>query len=266
MPNVETAEAFLFTLNDSHPSINFTMELAANGKLPFLGVEIVKHMSRLETKVYKKPIDTGLLLHYQSHVDVRYKQSLLKTMLNRTFKLSSNWQLLHLECERLTETFSRLHYPVPLLQSTIRDFVTAKVSGDVRSKQTCDDKKVPVRIILPFKDQRSANSVRRQLGELSRKIRKDIHPVYPTRKIGPNIRPKESKPLLLTNNALFTILSEICAMWIMSATHADTCINALKNIRDLPSGNTLEINMGGTQVTYLLDSRARGSARANLTA
>ena len=120
-------------------------------------------------------------------------------------------------------------------------------SGDVRSKQTCDDKKAPLRIILPFKDQRSANSVRRQLGELSRKSGKDIHPVYTTRKIGPNIRPKESKPRLLTNNALFTILSVICSMRIMSATHADTCINALKNIRDLPSGNTSEINMGGTQ-------------------
>ncbi|XP_068724470.1 uncharacterized protein [Montipora capricornis] len=202
MPNVETAEAFLSTLNDSHPSINFTMELAANGTLPFLGVEIVKHMSRLETKVYKKPTDTGLLLHYQSHVDVRYKQSLLKTMLNRAFKLSSSWQLFHLECERLKETFSRLHYPVPLLQSAIRDFVTAKVSGDVRSKQTCDDKKAPVRIILPFKDQRSANSVRRQLGELSRKIGKDIHPVYTSRKIGSNIKPKESKPPIVNQQCV----------------------------------------------------------------
>ena len=44
MPNAETAEAFLSTLNDSHPSISFTMELATNGKLPFLGVKIVKHM------------------------------------------------------------------------------------------------------------------------------------------------------------------------------------------------------------------------------
>ena len=52
----------------------------------------------------------------------------------------------------------------------------------------------------------------------------------------------------------------------MSPTHTDTCINALKNISDLPSGNTSEINMGGTQVTYLLDSRSYGSARANLTA
>ena len=107
-----------------------------------------------------------------------------------------------LECERLTETFSRLHYPVPLLQSTIRDFVTAKVSGDVRSKQTCDDKKAPSRIISPFKHQRSANSVRRQLGELSSKIGKDIHPVYTTRKIGPNIRPKESKPPIVNQQCV----------------------------------------------------------------
>ena len=79
-------------------------------------------------------------------------------------------------------------------QHAIRDnFATAKVSGDVRSKKACDDKKAPVRITLPFKDQRSANSVRRQLGELSRKIGKDVHPVYTIRKIGPNIRPEESK-------------------------------------------------------------------------
>ena len=152
--------------------------------------------------MYKKPTDTGLLLHYQSHVDVRYKQSLLKTMLNRAFRLSSSWQLFHLECERLKETFSRLHYPVPLLQSSIKDFVTANVSGDVRSKQTCDDKKAPVRVILPFKDQRSANSVRRQLGELSRKIGKDIHPVYTSRKIGSNIKPKESKPPIVNQQCV----------------------------------------------------------------
>lgn len=51
--NVETAEAFLSTLKDSNLSINFTMELAANGKLSFLGMEIFKHLSHLETKVYK---------------------------------------------------------------------------------------------------------------------------------------------------------------------------------------------------------------------
>ena len=68
MPDTEMAEAFLCTLSDSHPSVNFTMELAENKNLPFLGMEIDKHDSRLKTKVYKKPRGTGLLLHYQSHV------------------------------------------------------------------------------------------------------------------------------------------------------------------------------------------------------
>ena len=64
------------------------MELEDNWKLPFLGIVIIRNGLRLDTKVYRKPTDTGLLLHYQSHVDVKYKHSLLKTMLNRAFKLS----------------------------------------------------------------------------------------------------------------------------------------------------------------------------------
>ena len=98
--------------------------------------------------------------------------------------------------------FSRLHYPVPLLQSTIRDFVTANVSGDVRSKQMCDDKKAPAWIILPFKDQRSAHSVRRQLGELSHTSGREIHPVYTSRKIGSNVKPKESKPSVVNQQCV----------------------------------------------------------------
>lgn len=48
----------------------------------------------------------------------------------------------------------------------------------------------------------------------------DNHPMYTAQKIGPNNWPKE--------------------MRIMSATHVDTCTNALKNTRDLPSVNTSE--------------------------
>ena len=37
MADTEKAEKFLATLNESHPSVSFTMELAVNGKLPFSG-------------------------------------------------------------------------------------------------------------------------------------------------------------------------------------------------------------------------------------
>ena len=101
MPDVSSPSEFLSTLNEIHPSVSFTMQLEDNGKLPFLGMVIIRNGPRLDTKVYRKPTDTGLLWNYQSHVDMRYKHSLLKTMLNRAFKLSSNWQFFHQECERL---------------------------------------------------------------------------------------------------------------------------------------------------------------------
>ena len=97
MPTIETAESFISSLNESHPSASFTTELGEHGKLPFLGTEIRKCNGRLEKRVNRKPTDTGLLLYYKRHVDVRYKKSLLKTMLDRAFKVSSTWELFHLE-------------------------------------------------------------------------------------------------------------------------------------------------------------------------
>ena len=47
MPDVQAASTFLSTLNETHPSISFTMELEESGKLPFLGMEIITHSTRL---------------------------------------------------------------------------------------------------------------------------------------------------------------------------------------------------------------------------
>ena len=103
---------------------------------------------------------------------MKYKHSLLRTMLNRAFKLSSTWQFFHQECERLKEIFTRLHYPEPLIQNTIRLFVEMKVTGSKRPPQQAGE--IPVRIPLPFKDQRSANKLREQLSDLSRKIKTEV--------------------------------------------------------------------------------------------
>ena len=89
MPDVAGAESFLSTLNECHPSISFTMEVASNNKLPFLGMKITKNGCQLSTSVYRKPTNTGLLLHFHSHVDRRYKTSLLRTMVDRAYCLSS---------------------------------------------------------------------------------------------------------------------------------------------------------------------------------
>jgi len=94
------AAAFLATLNEAHPSINFTMETAAN--------EIITTDHHLDTSVYRKKTIRGLLFHYQSHVDFRYKRSLLMRMLNRANRMSSSPDLLSKECRSLKAVFLKL--------------------------------------------------------------------------------------------------------------------------------------------------------------
>ena len=69
------------------------MEFLDNDKLPFVEWWL-SNGPRQDTKVYVKETDTGILQHYQSYVDVKYKYFLLKTMLNPALKLSSIWHKL----------------------------------------------------------------------------------------------------------------------------------------------------------------------------
>ncbi|XP_068697543.1 uncharacterized protein [Montipora foliosa] len=66
MPNTDAAADFLATLNGLHPSLKFTMELPSENTIPFIGIQIIKNGTELETRVYRKPTNTGLLLHFQS--------------------------------------------------------------------------------------------------------------------------------------------------------------------------------------------------------
>ena len=69
MPDTTSAATFLQVLNNCHSSVKFTMETENNGMLPFLGMQLLNRAPQIETKVYIKPTNTGLLLHYHSHVN-----------------------------------------------------------------------------------------------------------------------------------------------------------------------------------------------------
>ena len=58
---------------------------------PISGYPLAESIASNRDKGYLKPTNSGLLLHYQSHVDNRYKKGLLRTMLDRAHRLFSSW-------------------------------------------------------------------------------------------------------------------------------------------------------------------------------
>lgn len=62
--------------------------------------------------------------------------------------------------------------------------------ADVETQET-------VRITLPFKDQESADTARKQLKDICRKIGTDLQTVFTCRKIGDKHKMQENKPILV---------------------------------------------------------------------
>ena len=114
------------------------MEIEKDEMFPFLGTHLLNREPQIETKVYVKPTSTGVLLHYHSHIDNRYKRSLLTTMHDRAYRLSSSWAYFSEECERLKSLFSRLKYPQHLINSTINTFVNSRVTDQHPSQASVE--------------------------------------------------------------------------------------------------------------------------------
>jgi len=79
--------------------------------------------------IYRKPTNTGLLLHFQSHTDKRYKDCLLKTMIHCAYALSSMTKAFNQECIRLRSIFTRLDYPLAMINSIITKTIQSLSSG-----------------------------------------------------------------------------------------------------------------------------------------
>ena len=77
--------------------------------------------------------------------------------------------------------------------STVQRSFSSSVTGNAcpQEQQAPSQQGVPIRVVLPYKDQKAADSVRRQLSDLSRKINTEIRPVYTSRKIKDTIKVKE---------------------------------------------------------------------------
>ena len=96
VPDLTAATDFLSVLNDAHPAIQFTMETAVNNSLPFVGMVITKTDNHLNTSVYRKKTNKGLLLHYQSHVD---NVILTEPLLQRMLRSKENFSEIKICCK-----------------------------------------------------------------------------------------------------------------------------------------------------------------------
>ena len=86
---------FVTYLNSLHPTVKFTLEHSAGGRgVPFLDtlVTVEEHngITKVETELYIKPMNSGIILHYQSAHPTSTKHSVARNQFKRAIRNSSN--------------------------------------------------------------------------------------------------------------------------------------------------------------------------------
>ena len=117
-------------------------------------------------------------------------------MLNRASRLSSRRSAFLIECQKLRALFLTLKYSESLISTVICEFIERYPGVGSGSESSNKNGDIPItRIVLPYKDQKSADLVRKQLIYLGIKIGHRMQPVLKSRKIENVMCSRESKPV-----------------------------------------------------------------------
>jgi hypothetical protein len=111
----EKLTEFLNHLSGLHNNIQFTMEIEEEGHHPFMAIDIHRKTDcSLGHKVYRKPTNTILYLHQNSHHHPAYNQSVLSSLIHRA-KTICDQDSLAQELEFLTTIFKENGYSHQLI-------------------------------------------------------------------------------------------------------------------------------------------------------
>ena len=134
---------FFNFLNNRHPNIKFTIEKQNDHSIAFLDVFISGiNNENLTLQAHCKLTYTGLLLNFKSFTSFSYKISLIKCLIDRSFKICNNWNSFHNDIENIKSNLIKNAYPPFLIDKVIKKYLDYKFL--IRSK---------LKIILHIKTQ-----------------------------------------------------------------------------------------------------------------
>ena len=116
-------------------------------------------------------------------------------MIYRGKELSSSHQAFVDECRHLKSMFNHLGYPCSLVNGIIdKCDYPSTLDAKTKSDET-------LKLSIPFKEV-SANTVKKQMRDLSSKIGIDVQPIYTCKKLEQDLKLKEIKPRIVNQHSV----------------------------------------------------------------
>ena len=119
------ATLFFDYINDRHPNIRFTMEKEMDKRIPFLDVLIDNSQPQSPiTRVYRKKTFTGLVSNYFSFTLFSYKLGIIRTVVDRTYKINNTWEGFNEDIKNLLLILRKNLFPSHIVERVIKQYIT----------------------------------------------------------------------------------------------------------------------------------------------
>ena len=125
--NVTDHIDFLNVLNNQHPNLKFTVEFGGKS-IAFLDVKVSIENANFETWVFRKEINTNVMLNKIAVCPIQWKTGLITCLLNRAWLVCSNYNRLHQEFDNLRSIFVQNGYTQAFFDKVLKRFLYRKVT------------------------------------------------------------------------------------------------------------------------------------------
>lgn len=120
-------EGFFEFINERHPNIRFTYEKENNQMISFLDVLITNTPTSFDMTTFYKKTYTGLLTNFTSFTPFKYKVGLIRTLLDRAFKINSTYTSLHTNFSKIKGILQKNSFPTYLVDKHIKECLDDKL-------------------------------------------------------------------------------------------------------------------------------------------
>ena len=115
------------------------MEKEVDNKLAFLDVLVNNNPLNLQTSAFRKKTFTGLLTNCFSFSSFSYKMGLVRTLVDRVYKINNSWLGFHKGIKNLILILRKNLFPVHIVEKVINRYLsraTIRPSGSSQVQQT----------------------------------------------------------------------------------------------------------------------------------
>ena len=137
-------------------------------------------------------------MNFTSYAPGSWKRGLIRCLLHRAFLVCSSWKLFHEELNRLQKLFVSNAYPIKMIQSVIKEFLTSQFEHK-GSREPASDYKL---LILPYFGKVS-KVLSNRISQLCRKFNIQQRLVFRPYKVGAYFSLKTRCPWLLHSSVIY---------------------------------------------------------------